>query len=122
MKKTQGEIDREINEIYDRSLKIYEVLKPQYDQFMNERRLIDEKLDSIKATIEQANTTLETLQGDAKERHKTLLQLHLRLAVSKIGKEVLREGSPASAYRPPHFQLFDYALEERVIKEAATSE
>lgn len=116
VRKPQSEIDAEVDLIYTEQLNLFRRLEEQRNELLAQHKQIQTAIDSIDALMKESDSTIESLKEKGKERNLALKRLSFRLSVISEGVQALKSGKPQSAFRPPIFNIVDYAAEERVLK------
>ncbi len=112
VKKSAQEIESEIRLIFQQQMNVYTNLKAMHDETLKAKADTDAQLKTTLAEIEAAEAKLakwdaenETATSEAKE-----LQLNSRAVTATLN--ALKSGRPVSAFRPPSFEIIDFAAEE----------
>ena len=66
--------------------------------------------------IEDANRAVDELELKGKDEQSFIKRLRSESKIAKEAVNALQSGRPEAAFRPPNFELFDYALEAKALK------
>lgn len=115
-RRKQGDIDRDIDAIYFPLLNNYNALKAAGQALLNTKASLDLEFQNAEAAIVAAKQAIEALMEKSKNEQKELRWLRDEAKIAKEVMMALKSGRPEAILRPPHFELFDYALETKALR------
>lgn len=115
-RRPQHQIDRDIDAIFTPLMNRYLALKAAGQALIDKKENWEFQFRKVAAEIVMENRTIDTLEEKGQEELVILKRLRRDAKIAKEAMSALQSGQPERAFRPPNFEIFDYALETKVLR------
>ncbi len=112
----QSDIDRDIDAIYLPLQNRYLGLKAAGQALMDQKANAELQFRNAQAEIVAANRAVEELELKGKDEQAFVKRLRSETKIAREAVNALKSGRLETAFRPPSFELFDYGLEAKALK------
>ena len=115
VRKSAAEIEAEVRPIFQQQMFVYTNLKNLRDELLKNKAELDEQLKDTADTIQEVKTELDSLKTKDRSEEMSVMDLDLTSRAIAEALKALKEERPPAAFRPPSFEIFDYAAEEKSL-------
>ena len=115
-RRSQPDIDRDIDAIYLPLMNRYRLLKATGQAFLERKATYESEQKNAVAEIAEANREIEKLEEKGREGQADLKLLRSKASIANEAVRALKSGRVQTAFRPPNFELIDYILEAKGLQ------
>lgn len=115
VRKSAVQIEAEVRSIIQQQMFVYTNLKNMRDKLLKNKAELDDQLKDKADAIQEVESELNSLNKKGKSEEVSGTNLHLSSRATAEALKAIKTERPLSAFRPPSFEIFDYAAEERAL-------
>jgi chromosome segregation ATPase len=115
-RRPQAAIDSDIDAIFTPLLNQYLALKAAGKALMDQKAALEFQFQNAQDEIEVANRTVDELELKGKDEQANVSRLRSEAKIARQAVNALQSGRPEAAFRSPNFELLDYSLETKALR------
>lgn len=115
-RRPQADIDRDIDVIFTPLLNQYLALKAAGKALMDQNAALEFQFQNAQNEVDTANRAVDELELKGKDEQAFVKRLRSESKITREAVDAIKSGRIETAFRPPNFELFDYALEAKALK------